>query len=56
MPYAIKKVGNKWVVIKSTTGEKVAEHDSEEKAKSQINLLRGIEHGWRPTKLKKKTK
>lgn len=47
MPYSIRKAGNKFIVIKSTTGEKVAEHDSMEKAKSQIRLLSGIEHGMK---------
>ena len=54
MPYAIKKVGNKWWVVKADTGKKVAEHDSEEKAQKQLNLLRAIEHGWKPTKNKKR--
>lgn len=52
MPYTIKKVGNKWLVVKADTGKKVSEHDSEEKAQGAVNLLRGIEHGWKPTKKK----
>jgi hypothetical protein len=43
-------MGNKWVVVKADTGEKVAEHDSEERAKRQVNLLRAVEHGWKPRK------
>jgi phosphosulfolactate synthase (CoM biosynthesis protein A) len=53
MPYAIKKIGDKWLVVKADTGKKVAEHDSEEKAKKQLNLLKAIEHGWKPTKNKR---
>lgn len=50
MPYRIRKIGNKWVVEKADTGKKVAEHNSKEKAESQINLLRAVEHGWKPSK------
>ncbi len=50
MPYAIKKSGQKWLVVKKDSGEKVATHDSEAKARAQMRLLQGIEHGWHPDK------
>ncbi len=31
-----------------------AKHTTKAKAKAQANLLRGIEHGWKPTGKKKK--
>ena len=50
MPYAIRKRGEKWVVLNTATGDVKGTHDSETKAQHQINLLRGVEHGWKPTK------
>ena len=49
MPYEIKKKGNKWVVYNLDTGAVKGTHDSEAKAQRQINLLRAVEHGWKPT-------
>ncbi len=31
-------------------GKTTAKHTSKENAKHQMNLLRGVEHGWKPTK------
>jgi len=49
MPYAVRKRGNKWVVINKETGKVKGTHDTKEKAISQMRLLYGIEHGWTPT-------
>ena len=46
MPVKIRKVDG----YRVTHGKKVsAKETTKEKAKSQANLLRGIEHGWKPT-------
>jgi hypothetical protein len=49
MPYAIKKVKNKFQVINKETGKVHGTHPTKAKALSQMRLLEGIEHGWRPT-------
>lgn len=49
MPYAIEKRGDKFVVFNTETKDVKGRHDSKIKARRQINLLRGIEHGWEPT-------
>ena len=49
MPYAMRKRGEKWVVVNEDTGQVKGTHTSKTKAQLQINLLRGIEHGWKPT-------
>ncbi len=51
MPVKIKKVDGYRV---STPHGVKAKHTTEAKAKAQANLLRGIEHGWVPTKKKKR--
>ena len=46
MPGAIKKTDG----YRGTWGGKtVAKGTTKEKAQAQQNLLRGIEHGWKPT-------
>lgn len=30
-------------------GKTTAKHTTKKKAQSQLNLLRGVEHGWTPT-------
>lgn len=46
MPVKIRKVDG----YKVTHGGKVsAKKTTKEKAEAQANLLRGIEHGWKPT-------
>ena len=46
MPVKIKKVDG----YKVTHGSKVsAKKTTKEKAQAQARLLRGIEHGWKPT-------
>lgn len=46
MPGDIKKVDGyrvKW------GGRTTAKHTSKARAQGQLNLLRGVEHGWKPT-------
>ena len=50
------KEGEVPVKIKKTDGYQVstphgvkAKHTTKVKAKAQANLLRGVEHGWKPT-------
>lgn len=56
MPYGEKKVsyhGQKRVEVLNTKSGKVfAKHSTPANAKKQENLLRAIDHGWRPTKKK----
>lgn len=49
MPYAIRKRDTKFVVINTETHKVKGTHTSRPKAERQIALLRGIEHGWKPT-------
>lgn len=53
MPYKEKKVtyhGQKRVqVLNAKTGHVFAKHSTAANAKRQENLLRAIEHGWKPT-------
>lgn len=49
MPVKIKKVDGYRV---SHGGKVSAKSTTKRKAKAQANLLRGIAHGWRPTKKK----
>ena len=51
MPYALEKWGHKAIVVKTMTGH----HYSKEpipvpKAKAQLRLLHGVEHGMIPRK------
>jgi len=48
MPVKIKKVNGYRV---STPRGIKAKHTTKVKAKRQANLLRGVEHGWKPTRL-----
>lgn len=49
MPYAIRKRNEKFVVVNKDTGHVKGTHSSRAKAQRQVNLLRGVEHGWKPT-------
>lgn len=49
MPYKIEERNGKWLVINKETKDVKGTHDSEIKARRQINLLRGIKAGWKPT-------
>lgn len=46
MPYKMEKVDGYKVSSPSSTH---AKSTSKKKAKAQMNLLRGVEHGWKPT-------
>lgn len=46
MPVTVKKVDGHRV---STPGGVKAKSTTKEKAEAQANLLRGVEHGWKPT-------
>lgn len=51
MPYEIKKDGEDYLVINKESGDEKARHvppDAEEKAKKQVRLLEGLEHGMTP--------
>lgn len=56
MPYAIRKSDNKFKVVNTETGKTKGTHASRAKAKDQVNLLRGVEHGWKPTGAKARRK
>jgi hypothetical protein len=47
MPYSIHKRKGGGYRVKSPHGTK-AKRTTKRKAKKQVNLLRGIKHGWRP--------
>lgn len=49
MPYKIEKRGNKYIIKNKKTGKVKGTHLSRAKAESQMRLLYGIEHGWKPT-------
>ncbi len=53
MPVKIKKVNGYRV---STPGGTKAKRTTKKKAQRQANLLRGIEHGWKPTGKKARNK
>lgn len=51
MPYEIENRGGAkpFVVINTETKDVKGRHKTKIGAQRQINLLRGIEHGWTPT-------
>lgn len=49
MPYAIRKQNTKFAVVNTETGKTKGTHNSRMAAQRQMNLLRGVEHGWKPT-------
>ena len=49
MPYSIRKSDDKFKVVNKETGKVKGTHASRAKAQKQVNLLRGVEHGWVPT-------
>lgn len=51
MPYKMTPVKGGKVKVTSPHGVK-AQATTPEKAQKQVNLLRGVEHGWKPTKKK----
>ena len=53
MPVKIKKIDG----YRVTHGSKVsAKKTTKEKAEAQARLLRGVEHGWKPTGKKARTR
>lgn len=52
MPVKVRKVDGYRV---STPGGVKARRTTKRKAKRQANLLRAVEHGWRPTRKRKRT-
>ncbi len=54
MPYAIRKVGDKYKVVNKQTGHVKGTHTSRAEAASQMRLLYGIEHGMVPGSKRKK--
>ena len=49
MPYSLRKRDGKWAVVNTDTGNVKGTHESKPKATRQLNLLRAVKHGWRPT-------
>jgi hypothetical protein len=48
VPYEVRKEGDDYIVVNKDTGEEKARHtppDAEQKAKDQVKLLHGLEHG-----------
>jgi hypothetical protein len=48
MPYTMKRVKGGWRVINTASGKIKAKRTTKAKAKAQLRLLRGIEHGMIP--------
>lgn len=48
MPYAVRKLKGGGYRVSTPSGVK-AKKTTKAKAKAQVRLLRGVEHGWRPT-------
>jgi hypothetical protein len=51
MPYTMKKVNG--YQVRSPHGIK-ARNTTKKKAEAQLALLRGLKHGWKPTKKEKR--
>ncbi len=51
MPYKIRTTAEGNYRVTSPSGVK-SKGTTKEKAKAQIRLLQGVEHGWKPTKNK----
>ena len=51
MPYEIKKEGSDYVVVNTHTGQRRVHTgpNAKLKAERQLRLLRGVEHGFKPT-------
>lgn len=50
MPYRIEAVGGgRYRVVNADTGAVRAQHTTRARARRQVNLLRGREHGFKPT-------
>lgn len=53
MPVKIRKKKSGGYTVRTPSGVK-AKKTTKKKAQKQANLLRAIDHGWKPTKKKKK--
>lgn len=53
MPVSLRKNKNNTYSVRTPGGVK-AKHTSKKKAESQKRLLNAVEHGWEPTRRKKK--
>lgn len=54
MPYGLEHWGDKAIVVNTQTGKHHSlQPISREKAEAQLRLLRGVEHGFKPTGKKK---
>lgn len=49
MPYTMRKLSSGKVSVSTPHGVK-SKGSTPENAQRQVNLLRGVEHGWRPTR------
>lgn len=49
MPYHIESVNGSYRVKNAETGRVAAKHTTKQKAERQERLLRGIEHGFKPS-------
>ena len=52
MPYKTSAIGGGKYRVTSPNGVK-SKGTTKEKAKKQVNLLRGVEHGWKPDQMNK---
>jgi hypothetical protein len=52
MPIKVVKVRGGWSVVHG--GKKSAKKTTKAKAEAQARLLRGIAHGWKPSKKRKR--
>lgn len=49
MPHKIRERKGKVQVVNTRTGHIKAKDTTKTKAQRQVNLLRGVKHGWEPT-------
>jgi len=55
MPYKIQKRGSKWCLVRRD-GTVKSRHTSKAKAEKADRVIRAKEHGWKPTKQRRKRK
>jgi len=51
MPWKVIRTKKGYGVKNTETGKMKSSNTTLAKAKGQINLLRGVKHGWHPTKV-----
>lgn len=49
MPYSLRKTKGGWGVLNTDTGKWKSRDTSKTDAQQQMNLLRGVKHGFKPT-------